>query len=314
MIKRTYSTAGVLTLSASLLFAASALADEEYDVKAYGPKNPIVWNTPIKAVFEHGVHTRDAGLECDSCHDDLFSMQRGTAVKGKNFTMQAMAEGEFCGSCHDGDTAFSTETNCLSCHVVSQEPIVWDDPTKASFSHNTHIEDMGLACNDCHSGTFTMKIGSATGAGDFTMAAFKEGKYCGSCHNGDDAFDSATQCESCHYAPTEKIVFNEPVKTVIFDHNIHVGKAKLSCEACHKDVFTMKQGTVAGHELIQSENPAEKRKYLEELHNRYCGTCHDSNQAFGYLTRCTVCHIGVKGYNQMHGGDQKQDGHGKGGH
>lgn len=314
MIKRPYSAVSVLTLSASLLFANACLADEDYDVRANGPKSPIVWNTPIKATFEHAVHTRDAGLECSSCHDDLFSMQRGTAVKTKKFTMAAMAEGEFCGSCHDGDTAFSTETDCLSCHAVSEEPITWNKPTKAAFSHSSHIEDMGLACNDCHSGNFTMKIGSATSAGDFTMAAFKEGKYCGACHNGDDAFDAAGQCESCHFPPTEKIVFNKPVKSVVFDHDIHVGKAEIACESCHKEVFTMKQGTIAGEELIHSENPAEKRKYLEDLHNKYCGTCHDSSQAFGFLTRCTVCHIGVKGYDRMQGGGQKKDAHGKSGH
>ncbi|MEN8198455.1 MAG: c(7)-type cytochrome triheme domain-containing protein [Thermodesulfobacteriota bacterium] len=314
MIKSPYSAVSVLTLSASLLFATTAMADEEYDVKAYGPKSPIVWNTPIKATFEHAVHTRDAGLECSSCHDDTFSMQRGTAIKSKRFTMAAMAEGEFCGTCHDGDTAFSTETACLSCHAVSQEPIMWSEPTKASFSHTAHIEDMGLTCNDCHSGNFTMKIGAASNRGDFTMAAFKEGKYCGSCHNGDDAFDSASQCESCHFPPAEKIVFNKPVKTVVFDHKIHVDKAGIDCESCHKEVFTMKQGTIAGQELIQSENPEEKREYLVKLHTKYCGTCHDSSQAFGYLTRCTVCHIGVKGYDRMHGKDQKDDGHGKGGH
>ena len=313
MTKNSLATSGLLTLSAALLFATNGLCAEEYDAKTYGPENPIVWTTPIKATFEHSTHTMDAGLECDSCHDDIFSMQRGTAVNTKRFTMQAMANGEFCGACHDGDMAFATDTNCLACHPVPDDPVVWNEPTKATFSHTTHIEDMGLSCGDCHSGTFEMKIGAATEAADFTMAAFKEGKYCGACHNGDDAFDAASQCDSCHFAPTEKIVFNKPVKTVIFDHDIHVGKAQLACESCHKEVFSMREGSVAGEELVQSDDPAEKRKYLEALHSKYCGTCHDSNQAFGYLTRCTVCHIGVKGYDKMHGGGKKSGGHG-GGH
>jgi c(7)-type cytochrome triheme protein len=314
MTKNPFLTSCVITLSASLLLAANGLASEEYDVKAYGPKSPIVWTTPIKATFDHSIHTMDAGLDCSSCHDDIFSMQRGTAVNSKKFTMKAMAEGDFCGSCHDGDTAFATDTNCMACHSVSEEPLVWHEPTKAAFSHTSHVEEMELACNDCHSGTFEMKKGAATAANDFTMAAFKDGKYCGACHNGDDAFDSASQCESCHFPPKGKIVFNEPVKSVVFDHDIHVGKAELSCESCHKEVFTMKQGTLAGEKLIQSDNPAEKRKYLEALHSKYCGTCHDSSQAFGYLTRCTVCHIGVKGYNKMQGGDKKNSAHGKSGH
>lgn len=303
-----------LTLSTTLMLAGNSLAEEEYDVKAFGPKSAIVWNTPIKATFEHKAHTMEAGIECSSCHDAVFSMQRGTAVNTKKFTMKAMAEGQFCGTCHDGDTAFATDTNCMACHGVTEEPIIWEAPTKASFSHTKHVEEIELECASCHSTVFAMKKGAATANNDFTMAAFKEGKYCGACHNGDDAFDSSTQCESCHYPPTEKIIFTQPVKSVVFDHNIHVEKAELSCESCHKEVFTMKRGTIEGEELIYSDDPAEKRKYLETLHNKFCGTCHDSSQAFGYLTRCTVCHIGVKGFNQMNGDTPGNDAHGKNGH
>ena len=314
MIKRQTLAFTVLGLSTTLLLAGTSVMAEEYDEDTYGPKNSIIWNTPVKASFDHKIHTMDIELECSSCHDDIFAMQRGTAVDSKEFTMKAMADGQFCGACHDGDTAFSTDSNCMACHAASEEPLVWNKPTKAAFSHNMHVEDLGLECSSCHSTIFEMSKGAAEASDDFTMAAFKDGKYCGACHNGDDAFDAASQCESCHFPPTEKIVFNEPVKTVVFDHDIHVGRAELSCESCHKDVFAMEQGHVADSKLSSSDDPAVKRAYLEKLHTKYCGTCHDSNQAFGYLTRCTVCHIGLKGYNKMHGGDAKTDAHGKSGH
>ncbi len=232
MTKSPIILGAVFCLSTPLFIAANSLASDEYDEDTYGPENPIVWNSPVKAAFSHKFHTMEVELECSSCHDELFEMEEGAATANE----------------------------------------------------------------------------------DFTMAAFKEGKYCGSCHNGDDAFDSSTQCESCHFPPTEKIVFNEPVKTVVFSHDIHVGREELSCESCHKDVFVMEQGHVADSELASSDDPAVKREYLEALHTKFCGTCHDSSQAFGYLTRCTVCHIGVKGYNEMQGGDAKQDAHGKSGH
>ncbi len=314
MTKSSLLISSFLILSTSLLFAGNGIADDNYDVKKYGPKSEIVWNIPIKATFDHKVHTIDAGLECSSCHDDIFFMQRGTAVKTGKFNMKAMAEDGFCGACHDGDTAFSTDTNCMACHEVSEEPLMWYAPTKASFSHKAHIEEFELECNSCHSETFVMKKGAAVKNKDFTMSSFKDGRYCGSCHNGDDAFDSSTQCESCHYPPTKKIIFDKPVKSVVFDHNIHVVKGKLSCEACHKDVFTMKGGTVEGEELLFSDDPAEKRKYLVAIHNKFCGTCHDSSHAFGFLTRCTVCHIGVKGFNAMNGEPKADKGHGKNGH
>lgn len=314
MIKSPIVLGTVLCLSTSLLLAGTCLASEEYDAETYGPENPIIWNTPVKATFEHKFHTMDAELECSSCHDDIFSMQRGVAVESKTFNMEAMAEGAFCGACHDGDTAFATDTNCMACHGAAEEPIVWSEPTKAAFSHNMHVKEFDLDCSSCHASIFAMKKGAATASGDFNMAAFKDGKYCGSCHNGDDAFDSSSQCESCHFPPTENIVFNEPVKTVVFSHNIHVEREGLSCESCHKNVFVMKQGNVANSKLASSDDPAVKRKYLKSLHTKFCGTCHDASQAFGYLTRCTVCHIGVKGYNKMNGIDPNQGAHGKSGH
>ncbi len=312
MIKSPIVLSATLSLSMALFSAPNASADEEYDVKAFGPKSPIVWNTPVKAVFDHATHTRDMEIECSTCHDDIFRMQRNTALNSKKFTMKAMAEGQFCGTCHDGDTAFATDSNCMSCHTVSEEPISWTKPTKAAFSHTQHVEEFELECSICHSSVFAMKKGAAEENGDFTMATFAEGRYCGSCHNGDDAFDAATQCESCHFPPMEQIVFDTPVKSVIFEHKIHVTREKLSCEQCHKEVFAMERGHVADSKLASSDDREVKRKYLETLHAKYCGHCHDSDQAFGYETRCTVCHIGLKGYNKMHGGEEK--GHGTHGH
>jgi c(7)-type cytochrome triheme protein len=98
---------------------------------------------------------------------------------------------------------------------------------------------------------------------------------------------------------------------VVFDHSIHVGKAELACESCHKKVFSMKQGGVEAQQPFKSENQAEKRQYLVNLHKKYCGTCHDSSQAFGYLTRCTVCHIGVKGIKEQAGDAADKDAHTK---
>lgn len=186
-----------------------------------------------------------------------------------------------------------------------QEPIVWTTPTKATFTHQTHTMDAGLECDACHDEIFAMEQGSAEKAGDFSMKSFKKGKYCGSCHNGNKAFDAATQCGSCHSAPETPIIFTFPVKAVSFDHSIHLKKGGLSCEACHKEVFAMKIGSMEAAEK-SAPNQGDKREYLEKIHNKYCGTCHNASQAFGYLTRCTVCHIGVKGQNALQGDDQKK--------
>jgi len=298
-----------IVFSAFLLFAGNSPATENYDEETYGPEDTIIWDKPIKASFDHGAHTMDIGLECADCHDDLFVMEIGTAIESNNFTMKAMADGQFCGSCHDGKTAFATNTDCIACHAPPEDPIIWNKPARAVFNHTSHIEDSGLECISCHNEPFTMQTGTATANNDFTMLSFKEGKYCGSCHNGYDAFDSATQCKSCHFPPADKIIFTQPVKSVVFDHNIHVTRAELSCESCHREVFKMKQGAVEGEKLVISDNPVKKRKYLVKLHKKYCGTCHNSSLAFGYLTRCTICHIGVKGLGELTGENKKKDTH-----
>lgn len=194
-----------------------------------------------------------------------------------------------------------------------EQSIVWDTPVKATFSHQTHTRDLGLSCDACHDGVFSMEQGAATKTGKFTMAAFAQGKFCGKCHNGSQAFSASKQCGSCHSAPTGPVVFTYPVKAVAFNHSIHVEKGKLACETCHKTVFTMKKGSVEKAERASAAGTDTKREHLEKLHARYCGNCHNASQAFGYLTRCTVCHIGVKGYNALQGdGKKAKSGGGKG--
>jgi len=113
------SVLGAGLFSGVLLFAASNAQEKtEYDEDTYGPKAPIVWVKPVKSVvFEHKIHTMDAGLGCDSCHDSLFEMESGAAEKKDDFTMATLYKGGYCGSCHDGSTAFASKTRCTSCHI-----------------------------------------------------------------------------------------------------------------------------------------------------------------------------------------------------
>lgn len=183
---------------------------------------------------------------------------------------------------------------------IEEDPIRWEE-TDSYFSHQNHIEGFGLGCDACHSDIFEMEKGAALQAGDFTMQSFAEGKYCGSCHDGRSAFDASTRCGSCHFPPEETIIFTYPVKAVVFSHDLHTSEGKISCETCHQEVFVMEKGALEDKEMAYSPDPQEKREYLEALHNNYCGTCHDSGQAFGYVTRCTVCHVGVSGYESFEG-------------
>jgi len=199
MKKNSIIAIGAALLLGNIALANEAQASDDYDVKAFGPKSPIVWEKPVRVIFEHRSHTDDIGLECSSCHDDVFAMQRGTAVRTGKLTMASLAEGQFCGACHDGDTAFASDTNCTACHIIPEDPIVWIEPVKAVvFYHQTHTEEYGLECDSCHSDAFAMKSGAAVSSGNFTMEALYSGQYCGACHDGETAFASNTLCNKCH--------------------------------------------------------------------------------------------------------------------
>lgn len=83
--------------------------------------------------------------------------------------------------------------------VTKGKTIVFKD-TKAlgpvTFVGTVHAEK-GLKCNDCHTKVFNMKQGS-TPKDDLSMAAMREGKTCGACHNGDNAFAVTGNCAKCH--------------------------------------------------------------------------------------------------------------------
>ncbi len=110
---------GGFLLTGALMKAGGVQASEsDYDEDTYGPLEPIIWVKPVKSVvFNHKTHTMDAGLDCDSCHDDLFEMEAGVAEEADDFTMAALYEGSYCGACHDGSTAFASDTRCTTCHI-----------------------------------------------------------------------------------------------------------------------------------------------------------------------------------------------------
>lgn len=68
------------------------------------------------SIFPHWVHrTR---YRCYVCHPALFEMQQGANA----ITMEAIKQGQFCGACHNGRTAFGVEfRNCARCHREPEE-------------------------------------------------------------------------------------------------------------------------------------------------------------------------------------------------
>jgi hypothetical protein len=48
-------------------------------------------------------------------------MKAGQAESRDDFTMAAFEQGKYCGACHDGSLAFSSNTRCTWCHIGVRE-------------------------------------------------------------------------------------------------------------------------------------------------------------------------------------------------
>ncbi len=70
-------------------------------------------------------------------------------------------------------------------------------PKKAKsvvFSHDFHSKELGLACQKCHPNLYVTKEKDKS----VTMTEMNQGKSCGVCHNGKEAFTSKGNCSKCH--------------------------------------------------------------------------------------------------------------------
>jgi c(7)-type cytochrome triheme protein len=100
----------VLSMSCAGLFF---LMDRGYSEEGNG--GTIIFSKPVKGVyFSHKEHE---DFSCEDCHEGIFELEAGAAEASGNFTMKRMEEGETCGACHDGDTAFTVKGFCTKCHI-----------------------------------------------------------------------------------------------------------------------------------------------------------------------------------------------------
>ena len=62
------------------------------------------------------------------------------------------------------------------------------------FSHESHVDGVGLKCQECHPKLYT----NAKQHKKATMKEMQKGKSCGSCHDGKKAFSVKGDCAKCH--------------------------------------------------------------------------------------------------------------------
>jgi c(7)-type cytochrome triheme protein len=100
-----------------LLFVVGS--GQSFGAGKYGG-GPIVFILPVRAViFEHKFHL-GKNFTCVTCHPGIFPKNAGEVEKRDDFTMDSFNKGKYCGTCHNGTTAFSVNTKCNWCHIGVQ--------------------------------------------------------------------------------------------------------------------------------------------------------------------------------------------------
>ena len=69
-----------------------------------------------KVVFTHEYHVSLKNQKCGNCHYKTFQMKSGESTYKMDMSM--LTKGQFCGSCHDGKSAFDVKdaSSCKRCH------------------------------------------------------------------------------------------------------------------------------------------------------------------------------------------------------
>jgi len=150
----------------------------------------IIENVAVGQVsFSHYQHLEAVGNNCVLCHNQLFQIDNS---KNPPVSMAEMQQGKSCGGCHNGSKAFAVSGDCGSCHLTHD--INFEvEAGNAQFSHEIHTGN--YSCSDCHPDLFIPAVGRNSRV---TMEQMAAGKSCGACHDGNTAFSSEADCESCH--------------------------------------------------------------------------------------------------------------------
>lgn len=73
-------------------------------------------------------------------------------------------------------------------------------PGQVTFNHESHIDVTQPNCKGCHAGTFSIRPAHASSAAPATADGAAWHERCGTCHNGEKAFNYEESCDACHMA------------------------------------------------------------------------------------------------------------------
>jgi len=75
-------------------------------------------NSPGPVTFSHETHVYlTESPDCKYCHSGMFQMSQLSQASLNHMSMEKMFEGELCGKCHNGQSAFGLDEDCGLCHI-----------------------------------------------------------------------------------------------------------------------------------------------------------------------------------------------------
>ena len=100
---------------ATVLVMANTSQAEYGDIVLNTKKESMAKAGVNPVVFPHWFHR--IRFKCKVCHEDIFVLKKGA----NDINMSAIMNGEFCGKCHNGLTAWEP-LDCVRCHSFGTQP------------------------------------------------------------------------------------------------------------------------------------------------------------------------------------------------
>jgi c(7)-type cytochrome triheme protein len=216
--------------------------------------------------FSHDNHLKSLNNNCSACHNSIFHIVR---KNNPHVSMADMEKGKSCGACHNKENPKTPQLNsCTTCHTVDAVSIVIPDFGTLIFRHSKHLSM--FTCTDCHDALYKTDKSNQ----HVTMSQMKQGKSCGSCHDGKSAFSVAGDCVKCHQVSEIPLAGGS-----LFSHTAHL-EMSFSCSECHNKIFIAGPNRVS-HTMLDMES------------GKSCGACHNGKTAFSAKGDCQKCHKNV---------------------
>ncbi|MEE8437806.1 MAG: cytochrome c3 family protein [Candidatus Neomarinimicrobiota bacterium] len=224
-----------------------------------------------KIKFSHEYHLEEQELECDVCHESVFS---STKVFQSNFP-----EKDVCNDCHDGDTA---PDDCSFCHSNADDPraLPVQIIPQLIFSHKFHL-GQGIDCESCHADVWETNLTKKSKPIEMPL--------CMTCH---EEPRTNKDCFTCH----ESLLGKTPDSHLFAWKENHGLEVTNNCFQCHRqdscDDCHLKQ------QFEKKSHPPE----FDYTHGQDflsfssdCATCHEMPDF------CSSCHIQMSILPLSHG-------------